>query len=30
MGAQTLYLIAFRSPALSSQDPDVLPSLLIE
>jgi dTDP-4-dehydrorhamnose 3,5-epimerase-like enzyme len=30
MGAQTLYLIAFRSPALSSQDPEVLPSLLIE
>jgi UDP-2-acetamido-2,6-beta-L-arabino-hexul-4-ose reductase len=30
MGEHPLYLIAFRSPAPSSQEPEVLPSLLIE
>jgi dTDP-4-dehydrorhamnose 3,5-epimerase-like enzyme len=30
VGNQVLYLIAFRSPALSSEEPEVLPSLLIE
>jgi oxalate decarboxylase/phosphoglucose isomerase-like protein (cupin superfamily) len=30
VGDQTLYLVAFRSPALSPQEPEVLPSLLIE
>lgn len=30
IGDQSLYLIAFRSPALSPQEPEVLPALLIE